>query len=130
PRKSREGEDAGLISIAFQAGPIDIKNSDNDARLRAKTIIGHMYQTVQEVTPKESICRYKAYYMNRGFGDSMNRWGVPCVLIESGSWYSKEGGDEYVIRLHALALLSGLFHFAQRQDEPFNGDLYEEIPFE
>lgn len=130
PRKAREGDDPGLISMAFQAGPIDEENNDNDARLRAKTIIGHMFRAAEQVTPKDSICRYKAYYMNRGFGDSMNRWGVPCVLIESGSWHADQGGDDYVIRLHALALMAGLYHFALGHDEPFDDKLYEEIPFE
>lgn len=129
-RKARTGLDAGLISLAYQAGPFDESNSDNDVRLRAKTVIAEMFRTVTKITPKESICVYKAYYMNRAFGDSMMRWGVPCVLIESGSWYSDQGGEDFVIRLHALSLLAGLYFVAVGADEPFNNDVYESIPFD
>ncbi|MDK2971123.1 MAG: hypothetical protein PWP23_878 [Candidatus Sumerlaeota bacterium] len=129
PRKARESrEDAGLVSIAFQAGPYDETNADNDVRLRAKTVIARLYEDMQKVTPKDAICVYKAYYMSRAFGDNMVRWGVPCVLIESGSWYDEQGGEDYVIRVHAAALLAGLYYVAVGMDEPFDGKAYDAIP--
>lgn len=130
PRKAREGKDAGLISVAYQAGPFDESNSDNDVRLRAKTIVARMAEVAAEITSQDSICVYKAFYMHRAFGDSMMRWGVPCVLIESGSWPAEKGGEEYLVRLHALSLLAGLYFVAQGNDEPFDGPAYDKIPFD
>ncbi|MBX3729067.1 MAG: hypothetical protein KF858_07760 [Candidatus Sumerlaeia bacterium] len=130
-RKARESRtDAGLVSLAFQAGPFDETNADNDVRLRAKTIIARIHRDLQAVTPIDSMCVYKAFYMHRAFGDSMMRWGVPCVLIESGSWYPDKGGEEHVIRLHALALLASLYYVAIGADEPFDAPAYDAIPFD
>jgi len=128
PRKHSEDDNPELVTLAFQAGPFDEHNRDNDVRSKAKTIIGKMIDTVQDRCLH--IAKYKANYMNRAFGDSMMRWGVSCILIESGSLPDTAGGDDEVIRLHALSLMSGLYHIAIDEDKPYNADYYQELPLD
>lgn len=128
PRKHSEDDNPELVTLAFQAGPFDEHNRDNDVRSKAKTIIGKMIDTVQDRCLH--IAKYKANYMNRAFGDSMMRWGVSCILIESGSLPDTAGGDDEVIRLHALSLMSGLYHIAIDEDKPYNSDFYANLPLD
>ncbi|MBI5155608.1 hypothetical protein HZA57_10265 [Candidatus Poribacteria bacterium] len=127
PRKATP--DGGLVALALQAGPFQKEDIDNEVRLKAKTVIGEMAAAASVKAPGH-IAKYAASYMPRAFGDSMMRWGVACILIESGGWFPGQGGDDFVRRLHALALLSGLDAIARGADAPASGTAYEAIPFD
>lgn len=127
PRKSANNRH--LVVLAFQAGPFEPRDIDNDVRLKAKKICGLMTETARQFAP-DNIARYAADYMPTAFGDSMMRWGVSSILIESGGWHEQQGGDDFVRRLFALSLLRGLHAIAAGEDQPATGDIYDAIPFE
>lgn len=127
PRKATA--DGDLVALAFQAGPFEPGDTDNETRLKAKAVIGQMAETARRYAP-HNIAKYTADYMHRAFGDSMMRWGVACILIEAGGWFDDRGGDDFVIRLFALSLLSGLYQVATGGDQPRDGSAYAAIPFD
>jgi hypothetical protein len=127
PRKSTPGGD--LVALAFQAGPFEKRDIDNETRLKAKKLCGLMAELAREHAPK-GIARYTADYMHRAFGDSMMRMGVASILIEAGGWHEEQGGDDFVRRLFALCLLRGLYAVAEGEDQPASGELYDSIPFD
>jgi hypothetical protein len=128
PRKSARGSD--LVAIAFQAGPFEPRDVDNEVRLKAKGVVGAMARQVRHLAPR-NYARYTADYMHRAFGDSMMRWGVSSILIEAGGWYDEQGGDTFVRRLFALALLRGLHAVGAGEDAlPGAAESYEELPFD
>lgn len=127
PRK-RNGE-GNLVAMAYQAGPFENADTDNEVRLRAKAVIAEI---VEAVNPwiKGHIARYTADYMHRAFGDSMMRWGVASILIESGGWREADGGIDHVRRWHALSILAALDAVARRADDSMSGAVYETLPFD
>lgn len=132
PRKSTD--QGALVAIAFQAGPFDETGADNPVRLKAKSVIARMAEAAAILAPG-GVARYKADYMHRAFGDSMMRWGVACMLLESGGWTPEDGGDDFVRRLHALAILAGLYAIAEGMDagsdrDPSHAQSYEAIPLD
>ncbi len=125
PRKTtKAGTD--MVTLAFQAGPFDAEDSDNETRLKAKAVIGEILNVVKTQSPH--IARYDCNYMSRAFGDAMMKWGVACILIESGSLPRNLGGDDNVIRMHALALLAGLHAVATGKDASHDASAYDAIP--
>jgi len=127
PRKSA-GE-RKLVAIAYQAGPFEPRDIDNEVRLKAKQVIGHMKLAADRFAEGHQA-RYTADYMHRAFGDSMMRMGVSSILIEAGGWYEEQGGESFVRRLFALAVLRGLYAIAAGEDQPASGALYETLPFD
>ncbi|MBI1292140.1 amidohydrolase family protein [bacterium] len=127
PRKT--AGDNKLVAIAYQAGPFEPRDIDNPVRLKAKHIIGLMKGTVDEHAAGHQA-RYTADYMHRAFGDTMMRMGVSSILIEAGGWYEDRGGEDFVRRLFALAVLRGLHAIAAGEDANASGALYETLPFD
>lgn len=126
PRKARR--DGTLVSLAFQAGPYCERDEDNDVRVRAKHVCALMAESVLPWAP-ENIARYDADYMHRAFGDSMMRWGVSSMLVEAGGWY-EPGGDNFVRRLFAVAVMRGLHAIAGREDDHATPHAYDAIPLD
>lgn len=126
PRKARR--DGTLVSLAFQAGPYDETDQDNEVRLRAKQVSAIMAECVAPWAP-ENVARYDADYMHRAFGDSMMRWGVSSILVEAGGWYG-EDGDTFVRRLFAVSVLRGLHAIAGREDDNPTPHAYDAIPLD
>ncbi len=127
PRKTTPNNN--LVALAWQAGPFEERDIDNDVRLRAKAVIGAMHEVVTRFAPR-NVARYTADYMHRAFGDSMMRWGVSSILIESGGWPEEQGGVDFVRRIHALSILAGLDAIARGVDKTLDGSIYEAIPFD
>jgi hypothetical protein len=127
PRKATA--DGQLVSIAFQAGPFEPQDVDNDVRLRAKQVIARMAD-VCSPHAEGHMARYTADYMHRAFGDSMMRLGVSSILIEAGGWHEDRGGDQFVRRLFALSLLRGLYAIATEEDASPSTTEYDRLPFD
>ncbi|MEQ8820099.1 MAG: M14 family zinc carboxypeptidase [Sumerlaeia bacterium] len=134
PRKSTtEGH---LVALAYQAGPYNHENEDNEVRLKAKTVVGHMAAAARKYCGG-GLARYTANYMPTAFGDGMMRWGVCSILIEAGGWFDApdgapedQGGDEFVRRAFALSLVAGLASVAHGLDKPATGAQYEKLPYD
>lgn len=127
PRK-RNGT-GNLVAMAYQAGPFENADTDNEVRLRAKAVIAEMVDAVKPWIDGH-IARYTADYMHRAFGDSMMRWGVSSILIESGGCREADGGIDMVRRWHALSILAALDAIARRADDSLSGAVYETLPFD
>ncbi|MCC5878025.1 MAG: hypothetical protein JJU11_17540 [Candidatus Sumerlaeia bacterium] len=125
----KSANDTDLVALAFQAGPFEKRDIDNEVRLKAKTICGIMAREAGNHAPK-NLARYTADYMPKAFGDSMMRWGVCSILIEAGGWFETDGGDNFVRRLFTHSFLRGLHAIAAGEDAEPTGELYEEIPFD
>ncbi|MCB2156382.1 amidohydrolase family protein [bacterium] len=126
-RKSTGNKD--LVALAFQAGPFEPGDTDNEVRLKGKHIIGLMAEAARTRAPR-NLARYTADYMHTAFGDSMMRWGVSTILVESGGWFPEKGGDEFVIRLFAMSLIRGLHAIANGEDAKPSGKEYDRLPFD
>jgi Zinc carboxypeptidase len=118
-----------LIALAFQSCPPSARPQGTDEFERGRRVIGLMAALASDYAPN-GTARYTADYMPKAFGDNMANWGVSTILIESGGWYSKEGGDNFVQRLFALCLLRGLYAVAMNEDLTAEAELYELIPFD
>lgn len=125
----KSANDTDLVALAFQAGPFEKRDIDNEVRLKSKTICGIMAGEAGHHAPK-NLARYTADYMPKAFGDSMMRWGVCSILIEAGGWYEEDGGDNFVRRLFTLSFLRGLHAVAAGEDAEPTGELYDMIPFD
>lgn len=127
PRKSTQSE-RKLAALAVQAGPFDEWGGDNEIRRRAKRICTRMAEAAG-LFALGHITRYDAPYMPRSFGDSMMKWGVPTCLVESGGWWDP-GADEFVARLHFLALIAGLHAAATGSEAGANAAYYDSLPLD
>lgn len=125
----KSANDRDLVALAFQAGPFEERDIDNEVRLKAKTICGLMANEARRHAP-DNLARYTADYMPKAFGDSMMRWGVSSILIEAGGWFERDGGDDFVRRLFALSLFRGLHTIAAGEDAEPTGTDYDKIPFD
>jgi len=128
PRKTTKTGKPDVVAIAFQSCPFNEKDEDSPARLRSKAVIAEMLDAVRTRTPH--VARYAADFMARGFGDGMASWGVGSILVESGSRPPGEVSEEFVIRLHALAIVAGLHAIATGADERADPAAYDTIPYD
>ncbi|MBN1476467.1 hypothetical protein JXA47_06935 [Candidatus Sumerlaeota bacterium] len=129
PRKSTS--DTGqLIALSFQACPFDVAETMGPHLRRAKQLCGLMEHTLSPWIGGH-MARYEANYMARAFGDSMSRWGVSAVLIETGGWYGPLAeSEDFVTRCHFLALLTGVFAVATNAQEAISPERYDRMPLE
>jgi len=116
-----------VVALSLQASLFDEYDNDNPARIRAKKVIGRIYEAVSPFAYGH-IARYEADYMPRAFGDSMMRWGVSSILIESGGWLGGPDDDAMVVKLHCLALLTAVHAIASGSYEDANPGLYDTLP--
>ena len=121
------GDTKKILSIALMAPPYNKENEDNDSRNRAKQIALIIKKTLDNFIPGH-ISRYKADYMPRAFGDSMQDWGVSTVLIESGRAITTDA--KFLVRLNFVSLLSAFSAMADGSFENENPAEYDKIPLE
>ncbi len=129
PRKSTD--DTGeLIGLSYQACPFDREETLGPQLLRAKQICGVMLRALSPWL-EGHIARYEADYMSRAFGDSMSRWGVASILIESGGWFGPaREAENFVVRGHLLSLLAGLTAVATGAERGMTPAPYDALPLE
>jgi Zinc carboxypeptidase len=129
PRKSTS-DTGDLIALSFQACPFDVAETMGPHLRRAKQLCGLMEHTLSPWI-EGHMARYEANYMARAFGDSMSRWGVSAVLIETGGWYGPLAeSEDFVTRCHFLALLTGVFAVATNAQEAISPERYDRMPLE
>lgn len=129
PRKSTD-DTGDLIALSLQACPYDRAETPGPQLQRAKRICSLIENSLQPWIGGH-IARYEADYMPRAFGDSMSRWGVASILIESGGWFgTPRESDEYITKCHYLALLSGLAAVASGAEEGGIASAYDDLPLE
>jgi hypothetical protein len=116
-----------VVALSLQASLFDEHDNDNPVRIRAKKVIGRIYEAVSSFAYGH-IARYEADYMPRAFGDSMMRWGASSILIESGGWLGGPDDDEMVVKLHCLALTAAVYAIASESYEDANPGLYDTLP--
>lgn len=126
-RKSTSTE-GRLVALAFQAGPFDEWEGDNEVRLFAKRLCSRMTEAVGDYAYGH-VTKYDARFMPTAFGDAMMGWGVASCLIESGGWFGPET-PAFVTRLHYLALLAGLHAAASGSVYSANPALYDSLPLD
>lgn len=128
PRKSRA--DGALIALSLQACPCDARDTQAPHVVRAKRIASVMAEILAPWIGGH-LARYQADHMPRSFGDSMSRWGVSCVLIESGGWFGPpREAEAFVIRCHFLALLAGVAAVATGEERAGDPGVYDALPLE
>lgn len=116
-----------VVALSLQASLFDEYDNDNPVRIRAKKVIGRIYEAVSPFAYGH-IARYEADYMPRAFGDSVMRWGSSSILIESGGWLGEPDDDAMVLKLHSLALLAAIHSIATGSYEDANPGLYDTLP--
>lgn len=114
-----------LAAFALMAPPFNHQNDDNAVRIRAKKVVSVIYQALGP-SLYGHISKYKADYMPRAFGDSMQSWGVSTILIESSGWYHDR--DNYLQKMNFVALLSSIHAIAGGSYESANPAVYDILP--
>ncbi|MEE4311384.1 MAG: M14 family zinc carboxypeptidase [candidate division KSB1 bacterium] len=114
-----------LAAFALMAPPFNHQNDDNPVRIRAKKVVSVIYQALGP-SLYGHISKYKADYMPRAFGDSMQSWGVSTILIESSGWYHNR--DNYLQKMNFVALLSSIHAIASGSYESANPAIYDILP--
>jgi hypothetical protein len=129
PRKSTDTT-GDLIALSLQASPFDPEESPGENLIRAKRICA-LIEVAMRPWIEGHIARYEADYMPRAFGDSMSRWGLASVLIESGGWFGPPGeADAFITRCHFTALLSGVAAIASGAEKAADPANYDRLPLE
>jgi hypothetical protein len=129
PRKSTDST-GDLIALSLQACPFDKAETMGPQLVRAKQLTTVM-QAALEPWIGKNIARYEADYMPRAFGDSMSRWGVASILIESGGWFGDAvEADAFVARCHFMALVAGLTAVATGVETGASPEAYDALPLE
>jgi hypothetical protein len=129
PRKSTSDR-GDLIALSVQACPFDQRETLAPHLLRAKRLCGVIADALAPWIAGH-IARYDSAYMDRCFGDTMSRWGVCSVLIESGGWFgAPPEADAFVVRCHFLALLAGLAAVATGSEREVPPERYDQLPLE
>jgi Zinc carboxypeptidase len=123
PRTS-VGQTGKPVAISLLAVPFDKEGNDNPGRIRSKKICSRIYQTLGPYCYTR-ISRYDDAFNVRAFGDQMTAWGTPTVLIESG--WPGPGGEEFLVRINFLALLSVFEGLADGTLEEANPAVYDAL---
>jgi hypothetical protein len=123
PRTS-VGQTGRPVTISLLAVPFDKEGNNNPGRIRSKKICSLIYQVLGSYCYAQ-IARYDDSFNIRAFGDQMTAWGTPTVLIESG--WAGQGGDEYLVRINFLAILSVLESLANGSIEAINPAVYDAL---
>jgi hypothetical protein len=123
PRTS-VGQTGRPVTISLLAVPFDKEGNNNPGRIRSKKICSLIYQVLGNYCYAR-ISRYDDSFNIRAFGDQITAWGTPTVLIESG-WAGPEG-DEYLVRINFLAILSVLESLASGSIEEVNPAVYDAL---
>jgi len=123
PRTS-VGQTGLPVAISLLAVPFDKEGGHNPGRIRTKKICSLIYQALGPYCYTH-ISRYDDSFNVRAFGDQMTAWGTPTVLIESG--WSGSQGDEFLVRLIFLALLSAFESLADGSLENANPAVYDAL---
>jgi hypothetical protein len=121
------GDSKKLLSIALMAPPFDKENSDNPTRIRAKKLVA-VVKNILDSFISNHMARYKADYMPRAFGDSMQKWGVSTILLESGLHTHED--PHFLVRLNFVALLGAFHAIASGEIEQADECIYDQIPLE
>ena len=119
------GKTNNLAALALMAPPYDESCMDNAVRIRAKKIVDVIRRSVEPYLAGH-ISKYKADYMPRSFGDSMQNWGVSTVLVESSGWY--EDKDAFLIKMNFIALISCFNAIADGSYEYADARRYDALP--
>jgi hypothetical protein len=112
------------VAMALMAPPFDTEQEDNPVRTRAKQLVAVIYQSLQPYLCSH-IAKYEGDYMPRAFGDSMQRWGVSTVLIESGGWHTDR--NNFLQKMNFVAILSALRAIADGSFASADSELYEQL---
>jgi hypothetical protein len=115
------------LIMALMAPPVDYEKGDSDSRKDAKKLVMAIKEVLDEFIPGK-VARYKAGYMPRAFGDSMQQWGVRTVLIEAGRDYQR--GPHFLAGLNFVALMKAFSTIANGELEKYDTEDYERIPLE
>jgi len=118
------GRTKKVVTLSLLVPPFDYEETQNEVTLRAEKMAAFLHDAVRPWC-EGRVSRYRADYMPRAFGDSMQSWGVSTILLESGGWTDKNRSE--LVRLNFVGLLS-LFH-AIATDEYLQANLnsYREL---
>lgn len=118
------GRTKKVVTLSLLVPPFDYEETQNEVTLRAEKMAAFLHESVWPWC-EGRVSRYRADYMPRAFGDSMQSWGVSTILLESGGWTDENRGE--LVRLNFVGLLA-LFH-AIATDEYLRADLnsYREL---
>lgn len=113
-----------VATFSFLAPAADSAKQLTEGRKRAMSVIFAMFQTLQNEIPNH-MGRYKDTYCDTCFGDQIQRFGIPTILIESG-YYPDDEMREETRKYHFIALLTALFQIATHNLPNYKG--YFSIP--
>ena len=118
------GQTKEPATLSFLAPSYNLEETVNEVRQKTMGIIQAMNNDLQQVIPGK-IGRYTSEFYPMSTGDNFTKMGYPCVLFEAGHYpddYQRNETRKY----NALALISGLYAIATKEDFAF--DEYETIP--
>ena len=124
PRRTVAGKHQ-LASAAIFAPPVDDNGTCTESMRTARQVCSAFVANLP-ASHRDAVCRYKADYMPRAFGEWVQSQGVATVLIEAGGWPTPELAQ--LQRMHFEALLGALHEIATNQYLHRDPDDYLAIP--
>ena len=110
--------------LSFLAPSADKKKTITQARKRAMSVIHKMYLYLQNYIPNQ-IGRYNDTFCDNCFGDMIQKWGFPTILIESG-YFPEDENREKTREIHFFTLLDALYAISSNDLPDYKG--YFNIP--
>ena len=118
------GQTKEPATLSFLAPSYNLEETVNEVRQKTMGIIQAMNNDLQQIIPGK-IGRYTSEFYPMSTGDNFTKMGYPCVLFEAGHYPNDYQRNE-TRKYNALALISGLYAIATKEDFAF--DEYETIP--
>jgi hypothetical protein len=112
-------------AVSVAVPPIDEANTQTDTTRQAKQVVSSLLEVILPECPG-CVSRYRADYMPRAFGESIQRQGVRTVLVEAGFWRGHDRCD--LVRLHLAGLVAALSSIATGSYEQAASEPYDALP--
>ncbi|HLV23503.1 MAG TPA: M14 family zinc carboxypeptidase [Moheibacter sp.] len=90
-------------TLSFLAPSPDISRTETEPRIKAMTVINHIYKGLNEIIPGY-LARFTDEFYSTSTGDNFMNAGYPIILFEAGH-YPNDYQRNKVRKFHALAIL-------------------------
>lgn len=112
--------------LSMLAPVFDNQKTVDNSRLKSMLLIANIYKSLKELT-NLPIGRYSDAFIEKAFGDNVQKKGISTVLVEAGYILGDEQ-RQIVRKYYFLALLSGLINLSTQSYLNYSISEYNSIP--
>jgi len=124
-RLSAVGPALQPAAVSLLVPPPNPENRLDESAQRAVHVAASFAEAVHPYC-QGAISRYRAEYMPRAFGESIQSQGVSTILVEAGSWLDHSASE--LARLHTFGLLATLVRISTGDYRSCDPSVYHSLP--